>query len=99
MVYIDGDSCSARKFFNLAIDKYDEIIIKNPNIYDAINRAFCFLFTEGEEGYRQQLKILELTYNHKDEIDRINFFYNLRLEDVISDMLNDFKYSTIEQKK
>lgn len=97
-LYVSGDSCSARKYFTQSIHKYDAKLKRDNNIFDAINRTFCILFTEGDEAYHQQLETLKSTYHRYDEMERIDFFMEIRLDEVIPAIIEDWKYGTIKRR-
>ena len=83
-----GQKEEAQKSFEESRVLFDQSLAKEPNLKNAINRAFCTLLIDGDEAYQKELNGLEENAAYKDSLN-MNTIMVLRMMNTAT--LNEMK--------
>lgn len=83
-----GQTDSATKAFQRSYFIYDSLLAIRPDRNDAINKAACVLFLQGNEAYQQMLDSIENTLEDKDK-DIMQLFRDLTDSIIFSCLAKD----------
>ena len=86
-----GQKEEAQKSFEESRVLFDQSLAKEPNLKNAINRAFCTLLIDGDEAYQKELNGLEENAAYKDSLN-MNTIMVLRMMNTAT--LNEMKKGT-----
>lgn len=95
---ISGDSCKASPQYWKSIQMYDSMMAVRPKTSTAINRAYCFLFMNGEEVFRQCLDSIKQTSYFKEDSVSLELFYELERDSLFKSMLEEFKHNALSRR-
>ncbi|MBP1531806.1 MAG: hypothetical protein ILA39_06750 [Bacteroidaceae bacterium] len=96
---ISGDSCKASPQYWKSIQMYDSMMAVRPKTSTAINRAYCFLFMNGEDVFRQCLDSIKQTSYFKKDSVSLDLLYELERDSLFKILLEQFKFPSFGKKE
>ena len=92
---ISGDSCKATSQYWKSVQMYDSMMAVRPKTSTAINRAYCFLFMNGEEVFRQCLDSIKQTSYYKEDSVSLELLYELERDNLFKVLLEQFNFPSL----